>query len=278
MSIQSEIDRIQNEVNAQTALIEQILLELETVTNPDDGDVTIPVAVNSTTNVEYSDVQAALKEALDGETINLLENVSCTDVMVPTNVTLNLNGFNLQTDRVYSLGNVVDHSEENTGLLKVLKENFLIQNNNSQLPVKDSEGYRFYEVIKFNEQFQNGKFYYQPFVEPNAHPLLKLGSNSSGIVFCIRLIWRNNLQDFVNDDSSITNFLNSYNASKGTYSLALNLTLNGLSNYVYTIHVVVKSDLGVEFVSNGVEYDNTNVATAADYQDALAEMGVNLDG
>ena len=66
---------------------------------------------------------------------------------MPEDVTFNLNGYTLKSDYFSCYGNTVDCSEGNAGFLKVAKASILMQENNEQLPVKDGEGYRFFDLL-----------------------------------------------------------------------------------------------------------------------------------
>lgn len=251
-------------------------LAIETLLDKND-DTGEPIAVNNSTDIVYQNLPKALNEAMSGETIKLLNDAEVSQVTIPANVIFDLNGHTLESIHVACIGDIVDLSAENTGLLVVEKEKIVIQKNNSQLPVRDTNGYMFCEVTKFNEAFQSNRHMFQPFIEASAHNLLKLGSDQSQVSICSLLVWGANSQEIKMLDSLTNAFLNSYNTSTGKYASMYTHGLNNVPNAVITVRVVVKSDLGVEFVSNGVVIDNTNAATVLDYQNALAEMGVHLN-
>ena len=214
------------------------------------------VAQNTVTKKLYNDVQTAILEAQEGDTIILLQDVEETAVYVLAGVTLDLNGRTLTTGYMACFGDIIDNSEDNAGLLKVDSSCILIQKHNAQLPVKDGEGYRFVDILKFNTKMEEEtKFVFQPLFEEDAHALLLTGQEATGVSVMVRVSWtqtqgtRN--QDFAYNDSFVKDFINSYNAKEaGKYGKQLTLTLNGansIENLTFT--VVVRSNTGVEFTS-----------------------------
>lgn len=84
--------------------------------------------------------------------VSLNKDVELGDLVLESKEVLNLNGHTLTVDTVYSVasGGIVDHSEKDTGVLKVLdtEEGMMLDSGNCQLPVYDAaeEGYRFFKV------------------------------------------------------------------------------------------------------------------------------------
>ena len=244
-------DAIRNK-NGSSALIKSG--EMAALINGDGDKV---VAVNTTTNKEYRNVQTALNGALEGEIIAVQEDVSIGTIVIPMNATLDLNGHAVNANHVACNGNIIDSSAENTGVLYVPEQNFLIQKNNVQLPVKNGDGYSFFEVIKFNETFMksNKKYAFQPFVESSAHELLKCGSAISGVsVYTYRTGFENGKLDYetyypCSDDVTL-NVLNSYDSSTNKYGQMYAMSFAKI--YAGEYHVLIKSKTGVEFLSDGV--------------------------
>ena len=108
------------------------------------------VAQNVQTGVMYDDVSDAMQAAADGQTVRLLKNADELVLTVKENTTLDLNGHELAVTYASVFGFVEDNSAVNTGVLKVADTKLLINSENTQLPVKTEEGYRFVEVIGFN--------------------------------------------------------------------------------------------------------------------------------
>ena len=116
-------------------------------------------------------------------------------------------------------------------------------------------------MLKFNEAKDPSapiKYACQPFVEQKAHELLNEGAANSHVKFKVRVSWTQDQgtrsQDFVYNDGKVSDFINSYGNNR--YGKMFTLTLNGAENFTnLTFEAVVVSDLGVEFVSNGVQFN-----------------------
>lgn len=215
------------------------------------------VALNTTTNQEYRNVQTALNRTNEGETIGVQEDITVDTIVVPKNVTLDLNGHVVTAENVHCMGYIVDTSEGNVGVLNVAEENFLIQKNNAELPIPDVNGYRFFEIIKFNElvQIENRRYAFQPCVEFSAHELLKLGSEISGAKIATLVARLGNSGKYIEEylyypDNSINNLLNSYNEETGKYSQMLITVFTNMPAGHY--HTLIRSSCGVEFLSKGI--------------------------
>ena len=212
------------------------------------------VAQNTTTEKMYDSVAVAMMEAKAGETVILIRDAEEYMVTVLPGSALDLNGHTLAATYVTSYGDIIDSSEDNSGLLK--PGNILIQQKNAQLPVKTSEGYRFVEILNFNQKIKDGglKFVFQPLFEEDAHALLQAGQDTTGVSVMVRVSWTHTQgprsQDFVYNDSMVQGFLNNYNAATGEYSKVLSLTLAGTTSVTdLSFSVVVSSNTGVEFTS-----------------------------
>lgn len=234
-----------------------------------EGGQASDVVVNSATEKTYDNVSDALNEAKTGETIVLQDDAEATIVSVTEDVTLDLNGHVLAASYVTCFGNIVDNSEDNEGVLKVDAERILIQEKNAQLPVQSADGYKFYDVTKFNAKYQedNARFVFQPFIEQDGHEAVKAGAQTSGVTINVKVSWMQDdgmrSQKFVYNDSMVSQFLDSY-SEDGKYGKMFTLTLKGTEGIEeLTFEAVVVSDTGVEFVSepivveNKIEDDNT---------------------
>jgi len=214
------------------------------------------VAQNTTTKKLYGNVMDALMEAKAGESVILIQDVEETLVSVLADVTLDLNGNTLTASYMTCFGDIIDSSEDNSGLLKVSSTRFLIQKNNAQLPVKDGDGYRFVDVLGFNQKVKEGpKYIFQSLFEEDAHALLLAGQDITGVTVMIRVSWTQSqgtrTQDFVFNDAMVKGFIDSYGEKEeGKYGQQFALTLLGntsITNLTFT--AVVRSDTGVEFTS-----------------------------
>ncbi len=209
---------------------------------------------NSTTGTTYDEIMTALEEASEGDIIALVQNASEFVLLIPENVILDLNGYTLEAEYVTCFGSIVDYSAENTGYLSVPENRFLIQENNKQLPVRDGEGYRFYDVTKFNTRYldADAKYVFQPFIERNAHDIILKDKASTGVTINVRVSWKQNdgtrHQDFLYNDSYVEGFLNSYYVTNNVekYRQMFTLVMSATENFDdITFTAIVASDTGV---------------------------------
>ena len=98
------------------------------------------VAYNVQTGAVYTTVSNATMAAVAGQTVRLLKDTTDKKVYLLEGVTLDLNGHTLETQYLFATHDVVDDSEDNTGVLKVTKS-LMMQPDNRQLPVKTADGY-----------------------------------------------------------------------------------------------------------------------------------------
>jgi len=215
------------------------------------------IAANTTTHVIYEDITEALENAEAGQTIKLLQNTKGGIVYVMDETIFDLNGYTLEAKYFSGFGNIIDSSEENTGVLKVSKQRMMLQSDNIQLPIynADVEGYQFFEITQaFNQAVTaEGKYVFQPFIEKAAHELLLKGAEATGVTINVRISWTQSQgvrsQDFVYNDGQVEQFINSYKVVGGVekYGMMFTLTLKdaaGIQNLVVT--PVIVSDTGVE--------------------------------
>ena len=92
------------------------------------------------------DIQAALNNADAGAIVTLTQNAVTKYITVPSDVTLDLNGYALNADYFTSYGAVVDGIDGGNALVKVNK-GIHMSGENAFLPIYDSVsgGYRFYK-------------------------------------------------------------------------------------------------------------------------------------
>ena len=213
------------------------------------------VAVNTATGQTYDDLGLALKEAGAGQTVRLMADVQTEVVLVREDAQLDLNGCTLTADYAASFGHITDRT--GGGLLRVTRERMMLQPDNAQLPARDDDGYRFFDVTKFNTAWKNGKFCFQPFLDQVCHELLKADPDAAGISVNVRVSWQrkdgNCSQLFVYNSGKITDYLSSYLPDQEKYERMFTLTLTGADGLEdLTFEAVVASDTGVEIRSDAV--------------------------
>ena len=180
---------------------------------------------------------------------------------VAENVNIDLNGCELNVTRYFIMfngTNLVDNSEDNTGLLKVAENrraNVILPADNEQLPVYTGTGYILVRIHRFRELIdtKNGlKYTFLPSFETQAHAHLLKGTAVSGVTLAIRLEWSSNDTDatanYAFGQSHVNAVINSYNETKGTYGSAFTAQIinTGLRNA--KICAVLISDTGVELI------------------------------
>ena len=214
-----------------------------------------PVAKNLITGTIYSTVLDAAMEASAGDTIQLLKDHTESNVLVPVDVDLDLNGYTLTATYASSFGNIIDTSEDNDGTLVVDATKFLIQPNNKQLTVKTANGYQFVEVVGFNTGWMNETTYaFQPLFEEDAHALLKNGVAVTGVSIQVEVTWKPykgsedlDSRTFKYGDTFVTQFINSYKGGS-SYGKLFTLTLVNPENYVdLACTVKIVSNTGVAY-------------------------------
>ncbi len=106
-------------------------------------------------DAEYDSFEEALNAAVAGQTITLNADVVATGActMLGADVTLDLNGHSLTVSNFITFGDVVD-STEGEGKLIIsddpTKAFTNLQENNSQMPLYDEDGYRFFRYSVLN--------------------------------------------------------------------------------------------------------------------------------
>ena len=214
------------------------------------------LAINASTGAQYEDLTDALLEAAEGQTVRLQQDVQDVITTVLEGVTLDLNGYTLTTNYMTAFGDLVDSSADNAGLLQVADSRFMLQQSNSQLPVKTAEGYRFAQLGGFNTAMPTAsKYVFQPLFEAAAHEALAQGSAATGISVEVFVTWKQGdgtrAQRFVFNDSHLSGFLGSYKPATGKYSKQFALTLMGAENFEeLTFAARIVSQTGVVFDVN----------------------------
>ena len=220
------------------------------------------VAQNVNTGKLYKTVAEAVLAARAGETTKLLHNADGERVItVLDSVTLDLNGYELETEYLFCTGDVVDNSEANTGLLKVL--NIMLREDNAQLPVNTEAGYKFYDVKGFaiqkmpvNANTDTQEVIFLPYFEAAAHDALLKGKDVTGVSVVLRVSWMNGddrrSQDFIYGDTMTKKVVESWREVNGKiyYNSNYKLVLNDVSKFLdkgLTYQPYVISNTGVAF-------------------------------
>lgn len=239
------------------------------------------VAVNAATGQVYDDLDLALREAGAGETVRLTADVQTEVLLVREDAQLDLNGCTLTADYAVSFGNITDRS--GGGLLRVERDRIMLQKDNVQLPVWGGDGYRFFDVTKFNTvwQTERSRFAFQPILDQDCHGLLTADPDAAGITVNVLISWRQNkglrTQSFAYDGDMMADYLNSYSPDKGKYGNMFTLTLTGAEGLEdLTFRAVVASDTGVEFVSEPVEVNPSEPEEPEEPEEEISWAGKKI--
>ena len=107
------------------------------------------VAVNMTTGIAYTDLQAALVAAAKGETVKLLKDVTAEEIYVKSGRILDLNGKKLTVTNAFAAAFTTTHvidSTNGSGLLVVDADGAAFNPDNEYLPIWTTEGVKFTKV------------------------------------------------------------------------------------------------------------------------------------
>ncbi len=213
------------------------------------------VARNNNTGEEYEDVSDAIMAAGSGETVELLKDCSDDFVMVTVGRTLDLSGKTLTADFVagFSGSNLID-SSDHAGLLAC--SNVTLNKDNSQMPVKTVEGYKFLTITPSQSIVDQGNpdvlylrtrpYFMSPAI---GHQFFGDGMSDNGISIEARLT-------YTNSQGSSSNTFFSYNDTHassvyngGTPSVRFYVRFTGVSTLQNVkATTIIRSDTGVEFV------------------------------
>ena len=143
----------------------------------------------------YEALADALTAAQLGDTVKLMYDSTEADVVIRPGVTLDLNGYSLTADYVFTVRNstLIDSSIENTGMLKVDPDCASISPTNSQLPVWNGEGYVFttvtYKTRLMSHDSDSLKFAFLPQFRTGATALLEDGVDGNKVTIEVRVSW-----------------------------------------------------------------------------------------
>ena len=153
------------------------------------------VSVNGTEGTkDYASLQKAIEAAEEGDTITLLGDVTSEEAIILNKMTLNLNGKTLTVSGLTSFGgDVVDNSDDKTGVLKIDKANCVLSQTNSQMPIYNGAGYVFADIKKQEkDNTVSGSDLFDLIFRPSFgtnNTLLAGGSNATKVSAIIRLTW-----------------------------------------------------------------------------------------
>lgn len=211
----------------------------------------------------YMSLEEALAAAKDGETVILLKDATDNYVIVEEGITLDLNGYELTVRGVVAFdSDIIDSSEENTGVLVVDRDRVSLDIDNNQLPVwNDENGYVFVEMIGYNQLTrvnQNtgaNEYVFQPIFEEYAHEFILDDIENSDVSIGATISWEDSdsmrSQDCVYNTEYITEVISSYDSVSGKYAKAYSLGFSSSTNVEgLSFNVVVKSETGVIMKSN----------------------------
>ena len=168
-------------------------------------------------------------------------------------------GDTLTAEYVFAVNGsqIVDSSEDNSGLLKVAADCIAVSKSNSQLPVGTGEGFVFVNVLKFQEMYTGNamgqkQYIFSPAFESVAHPYLAQGRDRSGVSIVICMTWQTGAgsgsRNFVYNDQSVKAVVESFAGNR--YDQAFYVTVKNGGNVDFNIQVSLISDTGVELACN----------------------------
>lgn len=225
----------------------------------EDGTITIKEVTGDVviTAKGYDTLEKAVQEA-SSSLIELHKDVTVEGLFLSNKVTLSLNGHTLNAKNVIvnNDNQIVDYTN-GLGLLKV-ENNIALPPENSYLPVCNGDGgYVFVCLESYREARTDtpanntAKFYFQPDMPDVVHDYLKAGSEASGVMLRIDLLWKteeaSGTTPFNYNKELIQKFYNGY--QDGKYAYAFTMTVTGTDR-------VVEDGLSFQpyFESCGVKY------------------------
>lgn len=179
-----------------------------------------------------TDLTAALENAVDGDVITLVKDVTVDEVFVVSGVTLDLNGNKLTTE--YALGyddsNIIDSNMTETSGIYVAKKALQVAENNSRLPVYDSVNgcYIFASIDLSWTYYEDSSYYFGPEMASfstvegkRVNALFCEDSENTGVEITIHLDWETgdyySTQDYVYKPHYVESY---YNIAKNAQTYA----------------------------------------------------------
>ena len=219
--------------------------------------------VATVNGVGYSTVADALAAAKSGDTVQLLKDTVENMVIIREGIMLDLNGHTLTADYVFAVNgsDIIDNSEDNTGVLKVAADNVMISNTNSQLPVWNGEGYVFttvtYRTRLESHDNDSLKFAFLPQFKSGATALLEDGVKGNKVTIEVRVSWTTTMgqeyRNLVFNEDQVDMVVGTNGAFLLTFSGFSQLDMaSGIS-----VEGVVISETGVSIASEAIVVDVT---------------------
>ncbi len=212
----------------------------------------------------YSTLEKAMAAVGEGDTVQLLSDVTVNYITIDPEVTLDLNGKTLTADYVIGFNGSVICGE---GRLKVARDKVALdQTNGGALPVYDGEGYIFIEVGFENRTAMVGEktYAFSPLFEVKAHEALLEGYAVSGIRVVVRLNWTKAgnyeaTQDFTYLDKMVDTVIESYDGANYDKMFVAEFAGSEAGEATnVTVSAAIISDTGVEIASAVTEFTAGN--------------------
>lgn len=220
------------------------------------------VTVAKIGSTEYKSVEKALANAVSGDTVLMVADSDESEktLVIPTGVTLSLNGKTLTAEFVLAMtgANVIDTTD--VGKVVVPQNNLVLQASNAKFPAWDGEGYIFDDVyitdnksgmgITKDEENDKATFKWVPFFGAKlADPINALftddGASNNNVELGIFIKWNTSTgtgQQKINfSDEQVKTVVLADGRAAFTYSFSGYSTLSGC-----TMQAFISSGTGVE--------------------------------
>lgn len=204
------------------------------------GEIICAVSVDGEGNVveNFSSFADACTYAQISTTLCLQDNNAAMDLILPTGVNLDLNGYTLTADSVltYSSSAIIDTSEDVSGLLKINDtDGNMISKDNSSLPVYDAKagGYRFFAIDVQPCAVTGGNKYWFKIKTEKFAPLYELINADADVQIKVKMTWDGQTEDvYAAADLAFTKvWADRYNANEDIYITVTATEAEGLGNF-----------------------------------------------
>jgi len=214
---------------------------------------------------KFISVQAALYAAESGKTVKLIADATESTIMIPNGVTLDLNGKYLDTDNIFSFGDVIDTGVTTGGVVisnDPSKAFIQLQSNNNYLPLYDAKNgcYRFFEYELINRGIRDvtsdgAKFGFAiTFNNSEAYDYFA-DTENSGVKLKVDLDWTDKDEDRI---------VQVVFTGENVYEYATKVKNEPDKTFALTLTVSGLEDLNIDFVSAQmmVTSDNTGFSSS----------------
>ena len=228
-------------------------------------------------SVTYHDTVEEALALANGGTVVLLRDVTAGQVVIPKNVTLNLNGCTLTADAVIVFnGKVTD--QKNTGKIVVDRDMLgIMGGNGGKLPVWNPEGncYTFasanyQQMVRVAADRASAQYIFIPNFDRATLDLLSNGGVDNGISVKVLLSWNGGAsqQIYTFSEELIARVYSSANA-QGVCSQVFMLTVSGIAGIEdMTACTVIESSIGGR---------SSNVVSQINLKEAVADSNCECD-